>query len=115
MFALGSGGVSDSNWKPGCSASYVEEDFRANRQPSRDRRIGRDGGKPKPLRQRIAKIMIVEDVHARHSKACVLAVKVNFDRVIRYRDHPEYVVAVNMHVVVMDLLIDAGRSNRTGV
>jgi hypothetical protein len=59
--------------------------------------------------------MVAENVHARHPKAGPLAVKVNFDRIIPYRDHPEYVVPVDMHFVVVDLLIDARRSNRTGV
>lgn len=59
--------------------------------------------------------MVVEDVHAARPKARPLAVEVNFDRIMPYRDHPEYVVPVHMHVVVVDLLIDAGRSNRTGV
>jgi hypothetical protein len=49
--------------------------------------------------------MVVEDVHAKHPKAGPLSVKVDFDRIMPCRDHPEYVVPVDMHVVVVDLLI----------
>jgi len=31
------------------------------------------------------------------------------------RNHPEYVAPVNMHIVVVNLLEQAGRSNRTGI
>ena len=79
-FAAGSGGVSDWNWKPGCSADQT-----------------------------------IEDVHAEHAKAGPLAVKVHLDRIVPHWDHPEYIVPVNVDVVIMDLFIDAGRSNRTGV
>ena len=35
--------------------------------------------------------------------------------IVLYADHPEYVVAIYVHVIVMDLLSEGGRSNRTGV
>ena len=76
-FAAGSGGVSDWNWKPGCSADQT-----------------------------------IEDVHAAHAKAGPLAVKVSLDRIVPHWDHPEYIVPVNVDVVIMDLFIDAGRSNK---
>ena len=66
------------------------------------------------MRQRIGNVMVVEDVHAAHAKAGPLAVKVSLDRIGAHWD-PEYIVPVNVNVVIMDLFIDAGRSNRTGV
>jgi len=50
-----------------------------------------------------------------HSKACTRAVKVDFDGILPYGNHPEYVVPINVDVVVVDLCINAGRSHRTGV
>src|SRR5437588_11868829 len=50
----------------------------------------------------------------RYAKAGPLAVKVSLDRIGPHWD-PEYIVPVNVNVVIMDLFIDAGRSNRTGV
>ena len=101
--------------REGAVPFHVERDFGAYRKRSRDGRVGPDHGKPQPLRQGIGKVMVVEDVHAKHLKAGSLAVKVNVDGIMPHRDHPEYVVTVHVHVVVVDLLIDAGRSNRTGV
>src|SRR5580765_7404502 len=34
---------------------------------------------------------------------------------VRHWDHPEHVIGVDVHVVVVDLLRDVGRSGRTGV
>lgn len=42
-------------------------------------------------------------------------IKVDIDSVMFDGNHPKYVVAVNMDVVIMDLLSECGRSNRTGV
>ena len=70
------------------------------------------------MRKRIGKVMVVEDVHATHPKASARVVKVNFDGTVPHRNHPEHVAPVNMHVVVVDLVINAKgacRSNRTGV
>ena len=59
--------------------------------------------------------MVVEDVHAVHSEAGPRAVEVNFDGTMSNRNHPEYVVAVNMHVVIVNLVRELSRSNWTGV
>jgi hypothetical protein len=34
---------------------------------------------------------------------------------VPHRNHPEHVVPVNMHVVIVNLVCQLGRSNRTGV
>ena len=90
---------------------HVEAHLRMNGKDPRNRR----SGDPQPLGQRIGKIVVVENVHAMHTKAGLLAVKVHCDCVVPYGNHPEYVVAVNMYVVVVNLRRERGRSNRTGV
>ena len=52
------------------------------------------------MRQRVGKVVVVE---------------VNLDGLVLHRDHPEHVVPVNVRVVVVNLLSEVGRSNRTGV
>jgi hypothetical protein len=42
-------------------------------------------------------------------------VKVNIDCSFRDANHPEHIVRVDVHVVVVDLLRNAGLSDRTGV
>ena len=90
---------------------HVKRDFRVNwKDPGNGRR-----GDSQPLRQRIGKVMVVEDVHAMHSEAGTRAVKVNFHGIVPHRNHPEHIVPVNMHVVIVNLVSQLGRSNRTGV
>ena len=72
-------------------------------------------GQPQALRQGIGEIMIIEDVQSLHFQACLPLVKVNLDGVVFHLDHPEHVVGVDMHVVVMNLLGEHCRSGRTGV
>jgi hypothetical protein len=42
-------------------------------------------------------------------------VEVHLENLIPYRNHPKYVVRIDMHIVVVNLLRDAGRSDRTGI
>ena len=42
-------------------------------------------------------------------------VEVNFESVLIHFDHPEYVVGIDVHVEVVNLLREVCRSNRTGV
>jgi len=42
-------------------------------------------------------------------------VEVNFESVLIHFDHPEYVVGIDVYVVVVNLLREVCRSNRTGV
>ena len=59
--------------------------------------------------------MIIEGVQVTDAKSGPRTVEVHFNGVVLHRDHPEHVVTVNVHVVIVDLLNEAGRSNRTGV
>lgn len=60
--------------------------------------------------------MIIENAQAAQTEAGAPAVEVNFDGVLPHRNHPEHVVAVNVHVVVMNLCSDGkNRSNWSGV
>lgn len=59
--------------------------------------------------------MVVKDIQAAHAEASLGAVKVNFDGTMPDWDHPEHVVPIDMYVVVVDLIRQLGRSNRTGV
>ncbi len=59
--------------------------------------------------------MIVEDAQVGHAQSSVRSIKVDLDGTVLHRNHPEDVVAVNMRVVVVNLLNETGRSNRTGV
>src|SRR3989442_14261621 len=74
---------------------HVEGDRRAHWEDPRDGRSGNS----QPLRQRVGKVVVVE---------------VNLDGLVLHRDHPEHVVPVNVRVVVVNLLSEVGRSNRTG-
>jgi len=59
--------------------------------------------------------MIIEGIQVTDAKAGPRTVEVHFYRVVLHSDHPEHVVTVNVHVVIVNLLNEAGRSNRTGV
>jgi hypothetical protein len=62
--------------------------------------------------------VIVKDDHVAHAEPGLRAVKIDFDNVAIYRDHPKHVIAIDVNVVIVDLQWDAegaGRSNRTGV
>ena len=59
--------------------------------------------------------MVVEDSQSAHSQAGPSQVKINIDCIVPYPNHPEYVVGINVNVVVVDLFRHISRSNRTGV
>jgi hypothetical protein len=59
--------------------------------------------------------MIIEDLQVIHVQACPPFVEVNFDRIVSHPDHPENVVRIDVHVVVVDLLGEIGLSDRTGI
>lgn len=62
--------------------------------------------------------MIVEGVHITHFQSGFRFVEVDHDRIVVRGDHPEHIVAIDVYVVVMDLVKGgegACRSNRTGV
>jgi hypothetical protein len=59
--------------------------------------------------------MVIEDLQALHAQAGSPLVEVNLDGVVFHLDHPEHVVRVNVHVEVVNLLREVGRSSRTGV
>ena len=59
--------------------------------------------------------MVIEDLQALYAQASSPLVEVNVDSVVFHLDHPEHVVRVNVHVEVVNLLREVGRSSRTGV
>jgi hypothetical protein len=97
---------------PGRRQRAVPDDIeRYRRMNWEDRRDGRIG-KAEALSERIRDVVIVEDTHVRNVEFSVRIVKMDPDRAVPDWNHPEDVVAVDMHVVVVDL---CGQSNRTGV
>lgn len=90
---------------------HVEGNFGPDGENSGDRR----SGKAQPLRQGVGKVMVIEHIQAAHDQVGARAVEVNLDGIVPNRDHPEYVVSINVDVVVVNLLGEVGRSNRTGV
>ena len=59
--------------------------------------------------------MIVKDHHVAHAQPGLPAVKINFNSVMIYRNHPEHIVTIDVYVVIVDLEWETGRSSRTGV
>jgi len=59
--------------------------------------------------------MVIEDIQAVDAQAGLPFVEVNFDGVVIYLDHPKHIVRVDVHVEVVNLLREVGRSSRTGV
>ena len=59
--------------------------------------------------------MVIVDVKVAHDQACPPLVEVNLDSVVLHLHHPEYVVRVDVHVEVVNLLGKVCRSNRTGI
>ena len=59
--------------------------------------------------------MVVENIQATDDEVRPRIIEVNFDRAVLHRDHPKYVVTVDVHVVVVNLVSEVGRSHRTGV
>lgn len=90
---------------------HVERDPGMNRKNRRDPQ----GGNPKSLREGIGQVVVVEDVQVADAQASVRAVKINFQGVAAHGDHPEDVIAIDVHVVVVSLLREIGRSSRTGI
>lgn len=83
----------------------------------------RDGGiwepqiarKPKPISQRISQIVVIKDREIVHAQSRPLLVEINIDCIVRHPNHPEHLIRVNVHIVVVDLVSEIGRSDRTGV
>ena len=71
--------------------------------------------KPQSKSQRVGEVVVIEDLQPTHLQARPPVVKVNRDGVVFHFDHPEYVVRVDMHVIVMNLLDEHCRSGRTGI
>jgi hypothetical protein len=71
--------------------------------------------KPQTLRDGIGDIMVIIDVQPTHEQASLPFVKVNLDGIALNFNHPEYVVGIDVHVVVMNLLRQGSRSDRTGI
>ena len=60
--------------------------------------------------------MVVEDFQTAETEASAPAIEVHLHSVVIDRNHPEHVVAVNVHVVIMNLRRDGeNRSNWSGV
>src|SRR2546421_444677 len=50
-----------------------------------------------------------------HAQVGPRIIEVNLDGVVSHWNHPKHVVPVYVHVVVVNLLGETGRSNRTGI
>jgi len=59
--------------------------------------------------------VIVEDVKIMYDQAGLRAVHINRHGIVLYRNHPENVIAINMDVVVVNLLDEVSRPNRAGI
>lgn len=59
--------------------------------------------------------MVVEDRHVAHAQPGLRTVEIDFNSIVIYGNHPEHVIVIDVNVVVVNLLREAGRSNRTGV
>ena len=103
--------VFDLRCVQGAIPFHVEGNLRADRKHSRNRW----SGKPQPLRQRVGKVVVVEDIQPTHDQAGPRAVEIYFHGTVPYGNHPENVVSIDMDVVIMNLFGECGRSNRTGV
>ena len=59
--------------------------------------------------------MVVVDIEVTDPQRSSSFVKVDLNRIVPCSDHPEHIIAVHMHVVVVNLLSEIGRSNLTGI
>jgi hypothetical protein len=59
--------------------------------------------------------MVVVHVQPLYEQPSLPSVEVNLEGIVIHLDHPEYVVGIDVHVVVVNLLRQVGRSHRTGV
>ena len=59
--------------------------------------------------------MVIEQRQVVHAQPCPHVIEIHFDGIVSYRDHPENVVGVDVHVVVVDLLGEINRSDRSGI
>jgi hypothetical protein len=59
--------------------------------------------------------MIIKDLETAHAQTGARIVEVNLNCIVLHSNHPENVVHVDVHVVVVDLLSEDCRSDRTGV
>ena len=59
--------------------------------------------------------MIIKDLETAHAQTGARIVEVNLNCIVLHSNHPKNVVHVDVHVVVMDLLSENCRSDRTGV
>src|ERR1700730_8549754 len=96
---------------------HVEGNCSANGRDGWDRRKrkARATRKADSVGQRVDNVMVIEDSQIVDAEASPSFVKVHLHGVIVHTDHQEHAVRVDMHVEVVDLLRDVGRSGRTGV
>jgi hypothetical protein len=59
--------------------------------------------------------VVVEDIQVTHEQVGPRTVKVDLDGMVPHRDHPKHIVSIDVHIIVVDLFKEAGRSNRTGI
>src|SRR5689334_17208731 len=90
---------------------HVEGNLRAYWKHARDQR-SRDS---QSQSQRVGKVVVVEGVEVAHQQASSRAVKINLNGAVPNGDHPENVIPIHVNVVVMNLLSEYSRSDRTGV
>ena len=88
--------------------------YQIERYPRMDWEDRRDGriGKAEAPSERVRDVVIVEDAHVRNAQTSARSVEFHLYGAVLHWNHPEDVVAVDVHVVVVDL---CGQSNRTGV
>src|ERR1700676_249951 len=102
---------------------YDTVPFHVERNGSANGRDGWDGRKGKAhatrkadsVGQRVDNVMVIENSQIADAEASASCVKIHLHCIIVHADHPENVVRVDMHVEVVNLLRDVGRSGRTGV
>src|SRR5260370_40081742 len=59
--------------------------------------------------------MVIKDFQISQPQSGPPLVEINIDGIVRHANHPEHLVPVNVHIVVVDLLSNIGRSDRTGI
>jgi hypothetical protein len=96
---------------------HIERNDRAHRRDPRNRGIGEAqvARQPKPQSDRVGDIVIVKNVQVPRPQSGLALVEIDMDRIMVQFDHPEHVVRIDVHVVVVNLFGEASRSGRTGV
>ena len=59
--------------------------------------------------------MVIEDIELTYVQARSRVVEIDLDRVRIDANHPEHVVHIDVHIVIVDLVRKTGRSSRIGV